>query len=53
MKYLSSKERISFRLAARVADRMEIAAQVGEIERAVRALREAYADICEYEARIL
>lgn len=53
MRYQSSKETTSFRLAAKIAAENAVQSVLSEIRRAVEALSEAYDNICKYEARIL
>jgi hypothetical protein len=53
MRYQSSKERTSFRLAAKILVDNRVQSVDGEIGRAVKALGEAYDNICKYEAKIL
>jgi len=53
MRYQGSKERISFRLAAKIIVDNEVQSALSKITQAVRALNEAYDNICKYEARVL
>ena len=53
VRYQSSKETTSFRLAAKLAAKNGIQSVLSEIRRAVEALNEAYDNICKYEADIL
>jgi hypothetical protein len=53
MRYQSSKETASVRLAAKITAENELRSVLSEIRRAVKALSEAYDNICKYEARIL
>jgi hypothetical protein len=53
MRYQSSKETTSFRLAATIAAENGVRSVLSEIRRAVKALNEAYDNICKYEADIL
>jgi hypothetical protein len=53
MRYQSRKARISFRLAAKILADKELQSVFSEITRAVKALGEAYDNICNYEAKML
>lgn len=53
MRYQSGKERISFRLAAKIVTSSAGQSLFSEIRRGVGALSEAYDNICRYEAKIL